>query len=347
VRSLKAVLLHNGNMFPSVPIAYSTSLKETYPVLKHVLSCIQYSTHQWQIVADLKIVALLNGMQLGYVKNGCYLCTWDSRGSNQYARKEWPMRAEGAVGTHNVVNAPLVPAAKIQLPPLHIKLGLFKNFVKAFRYDSCAYTYLRKTFPKVSEAKIREGVFIGPQIRKLLNADDGLFESMLTADQSRAWVAFRSLCVNVLGNNLATGYKAIVRELLDSYAALEVHMSTKIHFLNSHLDELMKSKRPLGEVSDEQGERFHQDVAYMEKRYTSSTSKVEMLADYCWTLRSDDSTEHSRKRKRVAFESNEDGDNCAEAECVSGTRAPGTRSKECESARVRPAGEKKPCGSTK
>ena len=35
--SLKAVLLHNGNKFPSVPLAYATNMKETYENLKILL----------------------------------------------------------------------------------------------------------------------------------------------------------------------------------------------------------------------------------------------------------------------------------------------------------------------
>jgi len=42
----------------------------------------------------------------------------------------------------------------------------------------------------------------------------------------------------------------------------------------------------LSEVSDEHGERFHQNIMAMEKQcqgmWTSS-----MLADYCWTLKRD------------------------------------------------------------
>ena len=41
-------------------------------------------------------------------------------------------------------------------------------------------------------------------------------------------------------------------------------MSIKVHFLHSHLDE---SPANLGDVSDEQGERFHQDIQTMEERY--------------------------------------------------------------------------------
>jgi len=35
-------------------------------------------------------------------------------------------------GEKNVVNPPLVLQEKIYLPPLHIKLGLMKNFVKVW-----------------------------------------------------------------------------------------------------------------------------------------------------------------------------------------------------------------------
>jgi len=41
-------------------------------------------------------------------------------------------------------------------------------------------------------------------------------------------------------------------------------MSLKIHFMVSHLDFFPAN---LGEVSDEHGERFHQDIMVMEKRY--------------------------------------------------------------------------------
>ena len=41
-------------------------------------------------------------------------------------------------------------------------------------------------------------------------------------------------------------------------------MNLKIDFLESHLDFFPEN---LGEVSDEHGERFHQDIMTIEKRY--------------------------------------------------------------------------------
>ncbi|UYV81448.1 hypothetical protein LAZ67_20001231 [Cordylochernes scorpioides] len=60
-----------------------------------------------------------------------------------------------------------------------------------------------------------------------------------------------------------------------------LHKGTKIHFLHSHLDFFPDN---LGAVSDERGERFHQDISSMEKRYQGKWSPG-MLADYCWTLK--------------------------------------------------------------
>jgi hypothetical protein len=59
-------------------------------------------------------------------------------------------------------------------------------------------------------------------------------------------------------------------------------VSLRVHFLESHLDFFPEN---LGEVGDEHGERFHQDLT-MEKRY-QGTWTSSMLAHYCWTLKMD------------------------------------------------------------
>ena len=57
----------------------------------------------------------------------------------------------------------------------------------------------------------------------------------------------------------------------------------------------------LGAVSDEQGERFHQDIKVMETRYQGRWD-VHMMADYCWTLIRDSLDKiHSRKSKKQKF----------------------------------------------
>ncbi|UYV67629.1 hypothetical protein LAZ67_5001403 [Cordylochernes scorpioides] len=69
-------------------------------------------------------------------------------------------------------------------------------------------------------------------------------------------------------------------------------MSIKVHYLHSHLDKFPDN---LGVYSDEQGERFHQDMKVMEERY-QCVWDCQMMADYCWNL-SRDTPEYTNKRK--------------------------------------------------
>lgn len=124
----------------------------------------------WKICADLKVVALLRGMQLGYTKNMCFICLWDTRfPGDQYAKRDWPFREEVRLRRNNIIENPLVPIGKVLLPPLHIKLGIVKNFIKALNPDGIAFDELRRIFPRLSGMKIKEGI----------NSNLNLFESKL------------------------------------------------------------------------------------------------------------------------------------------------------------------------
>ncbi|GBL99296.1 hypothetical protein AVEN_177326-1 [Araneus ventricosus] len=86
--SLKAVLLHNGNKHPSIPVGYAVRMKETYETLKNMLSSVEYSKHSWHIYPDLKVIAVLVGLQAGYTKFCCFLCQWHSRDRKKALHKE-------------------------------------------------------------------------------------------------------------------------------------------------------------------------------------------------------------------------------------------------------------------
>ena len=81
----------------------------------------------------------------------------------------------------------------------------------------------------------------------------------------------------------AANYQDVVQDMLTSYKAMGCNMILKIHFLESHLDFFPEN---FGEVNDEHGERFHQDILAMGKRYQGKWISS-MLADYCWTLNRD------------------------------------------------------------
>jgi hypothetical protein len=199
------------------------------------MEAIHYDKFKWQICCDLKVIALLLGLQQGYTKYCCFICEWDSRArSLHYSKKDLPARKSLEPGIMNVKNQPLVEPSKILLPFMHLKLGLMKNFVKVMNQEAAAFTYLREKFPKLSEAKLKEGVFIGPQIRDLIK--DEYFDRLLQGDEKSAWDSFKSVVNGFLGNRRAQNYKELVNNLLQSYQKLGCNMSLKIHFLHSHLD---------------------------------------------------------------------------------------------------------------
>lgn len=290
-RSIKAVLLHNTNVYAPVPIAHSTIMQEKYENIEVLLKKINYETHKWQVCGDLKIITILLGQQSGFTKYPCYLCLWDSRDRVQhYVKKKWPARTSLAPGSHNVIHESLVDPSKILIPPLHIKLGLMKQFVKSLDKSNACFQYLVGKFPKLSEAKLKEGVFDGPQIRTMFR--DKAFIGTMNELEKEAWQSFKAVAQNFLGNKKSPHYEEIVAKMISDYKKLGCLMNLKLHFLDSHLAEFPKN---LGDFSEEQGERFHQDIMVMENRYQGRWD-INMMADYCWTLQRE--TQDSKKRKR-------------------------------------------------
>ena len=78
-------------------------------------------------------------------------------------------------------------------------------------------------------------------------------------------------------------------------------MSIKVHFLHSHLDRFPHN---LGDLSEKQGERFHQDMKVMEERYQGRWDR-HMMADYCWSIQRDcPDDRHKRKLYKQRFAKN-------------------------------------------
>ena len=208
--SLKAVLLHNGNEKPSIPVAHATGLNETYESMDLLLRLTKYKDHTWNICGDLKVVSLLLGLQLGYTKHMCFLCLWNSRDDeNHYKRVDWPSRTEHVLGKYNVKHPALIDPQKVLLPPLHIKLGLMKNFVKGMDHQGSSFQYLKKKFKgKLTDAKLEAGVFTGPEIRSVIN--DSSFPASLNEMELEAWSSFVNVFKNILGNHKAENHHQLL-----------------------------------------------------------------------------------------------------------------------------------------
>jgi hypothetical protein len=134
------------------------------------------------------------------------LCEWDSRAKSQHwTQKQWPGRVALKPGDKNVVRDSLVDPKKVLLPHLHINLGLMKQFVKALPKEGECFKYQCKKFPGLSDAKLKEGIFVRPDIRKLLS--DDLFKTTMKTVEREAWNDFKEVIVKFLGNYKDPNYK--------------------------------------------------------------------------------------------------------------------------------------------
>ena len=153
-----------------------------------------------------------------------------------------------------------------------------KNFVKALHKHGAAFQHLSTVFPGLSTAKLKEGIFVGPQIREVLRDTD--FEELLNLKELKVWEAFKSVCCGFLGNTRVPDYQACIEKLLKSYEDMGCRMSLKIHFPHYHLNFFPPN---LGAVSDEHRERFHQDITKMESSYHGKLNPG-MMVYFCWML---------------------------------------------------------------
>ena len=163
MHSLKALLLHKGNILPSISFAYAIYKQETYENMKEIISCVNYKTYQWCNCGDLKVIAILMGLQKGYTKFSYFLCEWDSHAKTVHYSKNWALHKSHTPGTKNVAHQPLVDACKVLLPPLHIKLGLIKNFMKALDRNGPAILFLCEEFRRLGTEKIRQVYSLAPR----------------------------------------------------------------------------------------------------------------------------------------------------------------------------------------
>ena len=153
--------------------------------------------------------------------------------------------------------------------PLHINLGLIKQFFKALDRNSDAFKHLQNFLSKISEAKIEAGIFVGPQIRKILDCNEFLEE--LTTERA-AWNSFAPVVRGFWSIHKAENYVKLVAKLVKTCCKRDCRMSFKVYaMLDANLDQFTKN---MGAYSEKLGERFHQAILDFERRYPGHGSDV-------------------------------------------------------------------------
>ena len=79
---------------------------------------------------------------------------------------------------------------------------------------------IRLMFPKLSDAKIKVSIFVGPQIKAMLKSEK--LERAMIKVEKEAWCGF-------LGNRKEPIYKQLVANLIKTFMKLGCRMSIKIH----------------------------------------------------------------------------------------------------------------------
>ena len=79
----------------------------------------------------------------------------------------------------------------------------------------------------------------------------------------QAWTSFVDVVKKFFGNHRVENYKTVIN-LLKSLLDIVTNMSIKVHFLHSPLYKFLDN---CSDVSDEQEERFPQDIKTMKERY--------------------------------------------------------------------------------
>ena len=87
----------------------------------------------------------------------------------------------------------------------------------------------------------------------------------------------------------------LVQTLVKNYQAMGCRMSLKVHILDAHLRNF---KENMGAYSEEQGERFHQDLKEFERRYQGQYNE-NIMGDYIWGLVRDSDSVYNRQSKRT------------------------------------------------
>ena len=106
-----------------------------------------------------------------------------------------------------------------------------KQFVKALDKTGQCFQYISSAFTRLSNEKLRAGIFDGLQMRKLIK--DPNFQHSMNEIELASWLNFVEVVQSFLGNRKADNCKDIVRKLLGNFQALGINMGIKVHFFHT------------------------------------------------------------------------------------------------------------------
>ena len=156
-------------------------------------------------------------------------CLFHAQSHEKYTRIEWEPRNSFITGQNSVENPPIIANDRIISPVLHLKLGIFKQFIKYLKNED-AYSVLAEIFPRTSSQKVTAGIFTGPQVDKI--ADSDRFVSSLTSEQQECLKSIVEVFRYILAPSDVTvnDKRRLVDQMIHHFQRLEINCSTKMHY---------------------------------------------------------------------------------------------------------------------
>lgn len=279
--SFKCYLLHNAveDRKPTVTIFIGKEVPEKYETIKAALDLLKYADYGWKVQVDLKIVNIISGLMTPACRQPCFLCCWNRTAKiNHFEVAAWEPWSdeERRPGNANFVELPLVLSEKLVVPELHIKMGIFQQFIKRLLklhkdQPSDAYLHYLAKF-NFTPKKKHAGALIGTDIRKLV--DDSQFADLLEKDGlyvADAWLSFVQVDKFFFGKDKRPeNYQELVRDMVANFGRMECNMSLKLHLLAAHLDKFPEN---LSTWSEQHGERAHQEINTSVQLHPSTSTK--------------------------------------------------------------------------
>ena len=193
----------------------------------------------------MHVIALIMGIQGGYTSiRASFVCGTAEPTKNITRKLIGHLEIDTfKVRSYNIIHKPLVNPRCVLLPPLYIKLGLMKNYVKSLNKEGAAFAFLLLKFTPLLNVKIKAGIFFGPQIRSLMR--DNEFELLMNEFERNSWQSLKTFIKDFLGNRRSEDYISVAEDLMKYFENLGTPCLLKMHFLRSHLNYFSEKMRGL------------------------------------------------------------------------------------------------------
>lgn len=278
VSGLKVALLKTNGVIPPIPLCLWNNCAESYATVQKVFNDLKYSEHQWKICADFKMLQILMGLRSGgNIRHPCIFCEFHAQSKERFDKIDWKYRDTFTVGAFSVQNPPLAQSNQIVLPVLHIKLGIFKQYIK-YLNNEAALQSLISIFPRTTATKLHSGILTGPQVDKIAELPE--FVNTLSTDENMCRLAILAVFRKVLvpHSTDVLEKRKLVDKMIALFKKLNINYSPKLHYIDIHLPELLERQF---QVSDQHGERLHQTFKSFDSRYAGK-SLTNKILDYIW-----------------------------------------------------------------